>query len=96
MGILTGYLLFAYLCSAFVERWGLSIVINASLALVGLTVILFFSFINPCRETRGLARQQLIFCLPFPCLPYMKVPYPLIMQMAMQPFWRNERCPISS
>jgi len=39
VGILTGYLLFAYLCSAFVKRWGLSIVINASLALVGLAMV---------------------------------------------------------
>src|SRR4030042_4808607 len=35
VGILTGYLLFAYLCSAFVKRWGLSLVIHVSLALVG-------------------------------------------------------------
>lgn len=39
VGILTGYLLFAYLCSAFVKRWGLSPVINTSLALVGLAMI---------------------------------------------------------
>ncbi|MBU2260843.1 MAG: YbfB/YjiJ family MFS transporter [Proteobacteria bacterium] len=39
VGILTGYLLFAYLCSAFVKRWGLSLVINVSLALVGLAMM---------------------------------------------------------
>jgi len=39
VGILTGYLLFAYLCSAFVKRLGLSFVINASLALVGLAMM---------------------------------------------------------
>lgn len=39
VGILIGYLLFAYLCSAFSKRWGLSIVINASCALVGLAMM---------------------------------------------------------
>src|SRR4030042_918165 len=39
VGTLTGYLLFAYLCSAFVKRWGLSLVINVSLALVGLAMM---------------------------------------------------------
>lgn len=38
VGILIGYLLFAYLCSSFSKRWGLSIVINASCALVGLAM----------------------------------------------------------
>ncbi|MDP1989488.1 MAG: MFS transporter [Syntrophales bacterium] len=39
VGILIGYLLFAYLCSAFSKRWGLSIVINVSCALVGLAMM---------------------------------------------------------
>jgi len=39
VGILTGYLLFAHLSSAFVKRWGLSAVIQASLGLVGLAMM---------------------------------------------------------
>jgi MFS family permease len=39
VSILVGYLLFAYLCSPFSKRWGLSIVINVSCALVGLAMI---------------------------------------------------------
>jgi MFS family permease len=39
VAILAGYLLFAYLCSAFVKRWGFSPVINASLVLVALAMI---------------------------------------------------------
>jgi MFS family permease len=39
VGILIGYLLFAYLCSAFSKRWGLSIVITTSCALVGLAMM---------------------------------------------------------
>ena len=35
VGILTGYLLFAYLCSIFAKRWGLSIVVTASCAWPG-------------------------------------------------------------
>ncbi|MCX5838356.1 MAG: MFS transporter [Deltaproteobacteria bacterium] len=38
VGILTGYLLFAYLCSLFSKRWGLSIVVAASCALAGLAM----------------------------------------------------------
>jgi len=38
VGILSGYLLFAYLCSALTKRWGLSPVINASCALVGMSM----------------------------------------------------------
>jgi MFS family permease len=50
MGILIGYLLFAYLCSAFSKRWGLSVVINVSLALVGLamTALGFVSSFSLC------------------------------------------------
>ena len=39
VGILTGYLLFAYLCSIFSKRWGLSIVVAASCALAGLSMM---------------------------------------------------------
>jgi len=39
VAILVGYLLFSYLCSTFVKRWGCSAVINASLALVALAMI---------------------------------------------------------
>jgi MFS family permease len=39
VGILTGYLLFSYLCSLFSRRWGLSLVITVSCALVGLAMM---------------------------------------------------------
>jgi MFS family permease len=39
VGILTGYLLFAYLCGIFSKRWGLSIVVSASCALAGLAMM---------------------------------------------------------
>lgn len=39
VGILVGYLLFAYLCSFFSKRWGLSLVISASCAAVGLAMM---------------------------------------------------------
>jgi MFS family permease len=39
VGILTGYLLFAYLCSIFSKQWGPSIVVTASCALAGLAMM---------------------------------------------------------
>ena len=39
VGILTGYLLFAYLCSLFSKRWGLSLAVTASCALAGLSMM---------------------------------------------------------
>jgi MFS family permease len=39
VGILAGYLLFAYLCSIFAKRWGLSIVVAVSCALAGLAMM---------------------------------------------------------
>jgi MFS family permease len=38
VAILTGYLLFSYLCSIFSKRWGLPLVINLSCVLVGLAM----------------------------------------------------------
>jgi MFS family permease len=38
VAILTGYLLFAYLCSALVKRWGMAATINLSVAVVGLAM----------------------------------------------------------
>jgi MFS family permease len=39
VGVLAGYLLFAYLCSIFAKRWGLSVVVAASCALAGLAMM---------------------------------------------------------